>query len=243
VRVKNNQCGHIRCQPGERPGVIISPLRAAAAAVLALPALLLSPSASAAPIQPDTVTLPLQDAVTSLPVAQESRDGYQRDAFRHWIDADRDGCTTRAEVLKAEAIVPPGQSAGCRLTGGLWHSYYDDVFVDDASGLDIDHMVPLAEAWDSGASQWSPARREAFANDLGFGPSLVAVTARSNRSKGDKDPAEWMPSADHEHCRYMEEWTAVKHRWDLAVDQTEREALLSVAARCPDSTVEIVPAP
>ncbi|MBB1252543.1 HNH endonuclease [Streptomyces sp. OF3] len=216
------------------------PLPRTAAAVLGALALALpfSPPAAA-----DPATLPLAAAVDALPVAEEDRTGYDRRLFRHWIDADRDGCNTRAEVLKAEAIVPPEQSAGCRLTGGLWHSYYDDVFVDDASSLDIDHMVPLAEAWDSGASQWSPARREAFANDLDYDPSLVAVTARSNRSKGDKDPAEWMPPAGHEHCRYVEEWTAVKHRWVLTVDQAEREALLAVAGRCPDSTVEIVPAP
>jgi hypothetical protein len=77
--------------------------------------------------------------------------------------------------------------------------------VTSASGLDIDHMVPLAEAWDSGASAWTAQRREAYANDQGQEASLVAVTARSNRSKADQDPAHWMPPADDVHCRYAAE--------------------------------------
>lgn len=139
---------------------------------------------------PAAETLPVAEAVTRLPVATESRAGYDRDAFRHWTSGDdpSDGCSTRNEVLIAEAVEPPEVGPRCRLTGGQWWSYYDQMWVTSASGLDIDHMVPLAESGDSGASAWPAQRREAYANDQGAKASLVAVTARPNRSKADQDP-------------------------------------------------------
>ncbi|MFF8683168.1 HNH endonuclease family protein [Streptomyces sp. NPDC015237] len=189
-------------------------------------------------------TLSLAEAIAALPVAAESRAGYDRDAFRHWNSgADpSDGCNTRAEVLIAEAVEPPTVGPKCRLTGGRWWSYYDQVWVTSASGLDIDHMGPLAEAWDSGASTWSAAQREAYANDLGADASLVAVTARSNRSKSDQDPATWMPPAAEVHCRYIAEWVGTKLRWALSADEAEAEALREVAADCPETTVTYEPA-
>lgn len=95
--------------------------------------------------------VPLREAIARLPVVTESREGYAREKVKHWVDADRDGCSTRAEVLLEEAVLAPTTGARCTLTGGSWYSAYDDVYVADASRLDIDHMVPLAEAWDSGA--------------------------------------------------------------------------------------------
>ncbi|MEV0693075.1 HNH endonuclease family protein [Streptomyces sp. NPDC050388] len=188
-------------------------------------------------------TLPLAEAVTRLPVGTESRDGYDRDAFRHWnTGADpSDGCNTRAEVLLSEAVEPPTVGPGCRLTGGRWFSYYDQVWVTSASGLDIDHMVPLAESWDSGASAWTAQRREAYANDQGASTSLVAVTARSNRSKADQDPARWLPPATDVHCRYIAEWVATKLRWSLTADETEVAALREVAGGCPGQSVTYEP--
>ncbi|MBX4180198.1 HNH endonuclease family protein, partial [Streptomyces geysiriensis] len=138
-------------------------LRGLAAASLAVLPLTLPTPAHAAE------TLPLSEAVSRLPVDTESRDGYDRDAFKHWNSGDdpADGCHTRNEVLIAEAVEPPTIGPRCRLSGGSWFSYYDQVEVTSASGLDIDHMVPLAESWDSGASAWTPQRREAYANDQG----------------------------------------------------------------------------
>lgn len=212
--------------------------RSAALAVLPFAAALLS-----APSPAYAAPVPLADAIEALEVAEESRDGYDRSLFPHWIDADRDGCNTRAEVLLEEAVVAPEQGERCRLTGGEWYSYYDDRTFDNARGLDIDHMVPLAEAWDSGASEWSTQRRQAYANDLDEPVALVAVSAASNRSKADKDPSEWMPPSADAHCRYVTEWTTVKTRWGLSVDEVEREALNAVAAECPDEVVETTPAP
>ncbi|CAM5272945.1 hypothetical protein [Streptomyces griseus] len=98
---------------------------------------------------PEGGGLTLADAIKKLPVAEEQRTGYERDSFRHWVDEDSDGCPTRQEVLIAEAVTAPEQGDRCTLSGGSWMSYYDEVEVTDAKRLDIDHMVPLAEAWDS----------------------------------------------------------------------------------------------
>jgi hypothetical protein len=134
---------------------------AAAFAFSALTATLITPTtAYAVPAAPasqrsapgDTITLPVRDALAALPVRDESRAGYTRDKFKHWTDADRDGCNSRAEVFIAEAVTAPEQGPKCTLTGGRWYSPYDDQYLDAARQLDVDHLVPLAEAWDSGAS-------------------------------------------------------------------------------------------
>ena len=187
--------------------------------------------------------LSLVDAIAKIPAGVEKRDGYERDSFKHWVDEDDDGCETRAEVLLTEATTKPEQGERCALTGGGWSSYYDEVEVTEARKLDIDHMVPLAEAWDSGAYDWTAERRQAYANDLGAERSLVAVTAKSNRSKSDKDPATWLPPAEAAHCTYAADWTGTKLRWDLTADDKERAALLKLAEACPDTTVQYEAAP
>ncbi|MGA5873957.1 HNH endonuclease family protein [Streptomyces cinereoruber] len=224
--------------------MIINLLRGAAAFCLALTPLALPAPVAAAAVVPVPEVLPLEDAVGKLLVAEEDRTGYTRDSFRHWntgLDAG-DGCNTRNEVLLAEAVQEPAVTAGCKLSGGKWVSFYDGVEVVEAGKLDIDHMVPLAEAWDSGASAWDAKRREAYANDQGAAASLVAVTARTNRSKADQDPATWMPPLPEAHCRYIGEWTATKLRWGLAVDQTESEALKVYAEACETTVVHYNPA-
>lgn len=180
---------------------------------------------------------PLTTAIADLTGATEDRSGYSRDEFNHWVDADGDGCSTRNEVLIEEADDPVTVGSGCSLSGGRWYSYYDGASWTAAGDVDIDHMVPLAEAWDSGASGWSDAERESYANDLGDRRSLVGVTDSVNQAKGDQDPAEWLPEL--QQCRYLEEWVAVKHRWGLAVDTAERSALSSLASGCSDVTITV----
>ncbi|MEU3901788.1 HNH endonuclease family protein [Streptomyces sp. NPDC045251] len=213
-------------------------LRGLAAASLAVLPLTVATPAHAAEV------LPLSEAVGRLPVDTESRAGYDRDKFRHWNKGDdpNDGCSTRSEVLIAEAVEPPTVGPRCRLTGGSWWSYYDATWVTSASGLDLDHLVPLAESWDSGASAWTAQRREAYANDQGSEISLVAVTARSNRSKADQDPSTWLPPAADVHCRYVAEWVGTKLRWALSADEAEVAALRETAAGCPDQSVTYEPA-
>lgn len=187
-------------------------------------------SAGADPI-PARYRAPISDAINRLPVALENRDGYDRDLFVHWVDKDGDGCDTRYEVLIDEAIRTPYVGSGCYLTGGAWKSPYDGVITTNPSDLDIDHLVPLAEAWDSGASKWSPKRRMRFANDLGDKRALLAVTDDINQYvKSDKDPGEWLPRLGR--CSYVKSWVAVKLRWSLTIDATEKQALHLASEGC-----------
>jgi hypothetical protein len=163
--------------------------------------------------------------------------GYSRSLFKHWIDADKDGCNTRYEVLIAEAIVKPKVGTGCYLSGGKWKSSYDGKIFTNPTGLDIDHMVALAEAWRSGAWSWTSAQRMDYANDLDDSRSLLAVTASLNRSKGDKDVAGWLPVKAQ--CAYISNWIAVKSRFDLTVDPLEGEFLQSKIATCKITNVVI----
>lgn len=212
-------------------------------ALLALLAALLGCAVlMAPPAQAATVTTTLRAGVAGLPVATEVRTGYSRDKFPLWTDADGDGCNTRYEVLIAEATTRPVVGAGCALSGGRWLSYYDGATWTLPSDLDIDHLVPLAEAWDSGARGWTTAQRTAYANDLGDSRDLVAVTDNVNQAKGDRDPAEWLPPLAGAKCRYVAEWLVVKVRWRLTVDSAEKSALTSLAAGCTNVSLTIAQA-
>ena len=160
--------------------------------------------------------------LTNLRVATEQAGAtYDRALFNHWIDADNDCQDARAEVLTRDSKSPVTKS--CRVTVGRWLSWYDGTEITEASKIDIDHMVPLKEAWESGAWLWTASQREAYANDLGFVGSLTAVSASSNRSKSASDPAEWLPR--YEQCRYAQDWVAVKYRWQLTIDRSEQQVL------------------
>jgi hypothetical protein len=177
-----------------------------------------------------------------LATAPEHSSGYARALFVHWIDADHDGCNTREEVLIAESRTTPRTGAGCSVMGA-WRSVYDGVTTTNASSFDIDHVVALKEAWDSGAWAWTAARRQSYANDQGDSRTLRAVSAASNRSKSDKDPAQWLPSLASFRCTYVTDWVAVKLRWRLSVDSVERAALERVLAACPARTVSVAVLP
>jgi hypothetical protein len=169
----------------------------------------------------DTATL------ANLPVAPEdSGAGYSRALFPHWIDADGDGCDTRCEVLAEERRTDlPGIGTG-------WYSLYDGVVTADPSTFDIDHLVPLAEAWRSGADHWDATRRRDYANDLTDPDALIAVSASSNRSKGDQDPARWLPPNRGSWCEYARDWVEVKVTWGLTADPAEVSALRNLLTSC-----------
>lgn len=176
------------------------------------------------------IQAPVSANTLQLAVAEDKNSGYKRNAFKHWIDADKNGCNTRAEVLIAEAIEKPKVGPKCKLTGGKWLSAYDGKTITRATQLDVDHMVPLAEAWRSGAWKWTAIQRQVFANDLENSEALIAVTATTNRSKGDKDPSLWMPANDQ--CTYIQNWISVKTKYSLTVDSLESEAINSLLGTC-----------
>jgi len=165
------------------------------------------------------LSIPASASTLQLVVAEDKTTGYNRSLFKHWIDTDKDGCNTRAEVLIEEAVVKPKIGPKCKLTGGEWVSAYDGKKVTNASQLDVDHLVPLAEAWRSGAWKWSAAERQAYANDLENSEALIAVTLTTNRSKGDKDPALWTPAKSY--CEYLNSWLKIKSQYNLTLDVLE----------------------
>ena len=166
----------------------------------------------------------------ALEVAEPVWDGYDRDLFDHWTVDEASGCDTRRLVLIAQAVQPPAVDAGCRLDDGGWVSPYDGLsFGGYGAGIEIDHLVPLAEAWRSGAWAWPPELRRAFANDTG---GLVAVSVASNQDKLASGPEEWLPPDVEAHCWYATNWVAVKHRWALSVDAAERDALTAILTDC-----------
>lgn len=173
-------------------------------------------------------------ALEVLTVAPETKTRYNRSRFRHWVDADKDGCNTRAEVLKRQTQTPVTVSGRCTVRSGQWFSLYDGVASTSAGDFEVDHVVALAEAWRSGADAWSPQRRQDFANDLTEG-ALIAVSGRSNRTKSDKDPANWLP--EQGRCNYLVFWVSTKYRWQLAVDQAEKAALEQLARECPPAQI------
>lgn len=175
---------------------------------------------------------PLIDMVVVAPEADA--DSYERELFGSgWIDADGDGCDTRAEVLIEESTSMAQVDAfGCGVVTGDWVSIYDGVETTNPGDLDIDHVVALGEAWRSGASRWDEATRLAFANDLEYPEALIAVSASSNRSKGDRDPADWRPPSEASWCGYVRTWASAKVRWALTADQAEVDALRDMASSC-----------
>ena len=183
------------------------------------------------------------DAIKVLKVAPESRTGYERTKFKHWVNSDGNklGCDARKEAIIRDAEVKPKVDKGCVLTGGKWLSLYDNVVVEKAGSLDVDHMVPLAEAWDSGASSWTPEKRQTYANDLSDPRHLRSVTGASNRSKSDKDPAEWLPTNKNYLCTYLSDWVSIKIRWSLTVDQKELDVLKKDSASCPKKAIVLTP--
>jgi hypothetical protein len=161
--------------------------------------------------------------------AWRSMRGYSRAKFPHWTERP-DGCDTRAVVLRRDAAAVRGDRP-CPVRSGRWVSPYDGEVHTVAAGIDIDHMVPLANAWRSGADRWSTAQRQRFANDL-RNPQLVAVTASVNRSKGDQGPEAWKPPSTGYWCRYALDWIAVKAAYRLSVTRAERAALAGMLGHC-----------
>ncbi|MFF4344305.1 HNH endonuclease family protein [Kitasatospora sp. NPDC001540] len=174
----------------------------------------------------EQVRVELDELVVEAP---HSMDGYSRTKFPHWA-IQWGTCDTR-EVVLARDGVDVVQDGQCRAVTGTWVSVYDDKVLTAASQVDIDHMVPLAAAWRSGADGWDTAKRKAFANDLEHS-QLVAVSAASNRSKADKSPDAWKPPAAAYWCEYSRAWTDVKYVYGLSVTEPEKQALVEMLDTC-----------
>jgi hypothetical protein len=177
------------------------------------------PSASEASSELGQLTVAVDGSMT----------GYSRDEFPHWHTVEG-SCDTREEVLKRDGTGVEVDSS-CAATSGSWVSPYDGATWTNKSDVDIDHMVPLGDAWRTGASDWTIDQREAFANDLDA-PQLWAVTDNVNQSKGDSPPDQWKPPSTADYCQYAEAYIAVKTKYDLTVNTAEKSALSDMLGTC-----------
>jgi len=177
---------------------------------------------------PDAATA--QSELEQLTVAPDgSMDGYDREKFPHWSTVEG-SCNTREEVLKRDGEGVEVDD-DCAATAGSWTSPYDGDTWTETSDVDIDHMVPLAAAWRSGASEWTDEEREAFANDM-ESPQLWAVTDNVNQEKGDQTPDTWKPPLESHWCEYARAFTHVKFTYQLTVNEAEKAALAEMLGTC-----------
>lgn len=174
-------------------------------------------------------------ALSGLSVAEATgADTYDRTAFgAAWTDTDRNGCDTRNDVLRRDltgAVFKPGTQDCVVVSGTLLDPYTGGTvrFVRGQDLVEVDHVVPLADAWRTGASTWPYAKLLAFANDP---LELLAVDAASNTAKSDNDAAGWLPQ--HDACGYAARQVAVKAKYGLAVTAEEKDALTAVLMECP----------
>ncbi|MGY4392145.1 hypothetical protein ACVWXB_005444 [Streptomyces sp. TE12347] len=202
---------------------------ASTAALASLTGLLNAPTAQAAPPAPISASAARAYLATVTPKTEGSTSGYSRDLFPHWSTVSG-SCNTRETVLKRDGVNVVQDSA-CAAVSGSWYSEYDGATWTAASDLDIDHVVPLAEAWRSGANSWTTSKRQQFANDL-TRPQLIAVTDNVNQAKGDLDPGKWLPSRTTYRCTYARMWVNVKQYYGLSMDSGEKTALVSILNGC-----------
>jgi hypothetical protein len=179
------------------------------------------------PPPPPTDLAPGQLAELTV-AAPRSMDGYSPDRFPHWRMADAN-CDVREAVLIRDGE-DVAVAEGCDVRG-LWFSEYDDRSISDIDQVDVDHMVPPAKAWQSGADAWTNDQRADFANDM-VRPQLHAVTRATKQAKGDRDPSQWKPPSPRFWCDYARRWIAVKHHWRLTITEPEKAALLGMLDTC-----------
>ncbi|MFD5818357.1 DUF1524 domain-containing protein [Streptomyces sp. NPDC127038] len=188
-----------------------------------------APALAEPPAPPSTATARTELAALTV-AAPHSMDGYARDKFDIW-SSQPDGCTTRQDVLARDGKNVEDQPNHCQPASGSWYSAYDDTTVTVVAQATIDHMVPLAEAWRSGADTWTADQRKAFGNDL-KDPQLLIASESSNSSKSDSGPADWKPTNHAFWCTYAKDYTHIKSVWKLATTDAEKTALSSMIDTC-----------
>ena len=150
---------------------------------------------------------------------------YDREKqFGGWVDADHDGENTRQEVLIRDSLIPVGYDSNGNVNFGIWLCRYTGHLTTTPRDFDIDHLVSLKNAFDSGADEWNDEKRIRYTNYLGNKYHLVAVTLGSNREKGSKDISEWLPPMNQ--GEYIFNWIRVKREWDLCFNEAEIRTIL-----------------
>lgn len=155
---------------------------------------------------------------------------YHRKDWKHWVDYDRDCQTTRQEILIERSLTPVSTDRkGCIVMKGKWADYYYPEVHSIARTVDIDHLVPLKNAHDTGGAYWDKKLKEKFANDP---ENLVITNLRYNRKKGSKGIDKWLPVHQNYACKYIKDWIRIKKKYDLYLTAAEKNTVAS--ANCPN---------
>ena len=205
------------------------------AALLAI-TLLLPEAASAVTVKKERATTIIETLAVK---GRAAKTGYDRSSFSHWRDPDRNGCDARNDILRRDLtnLVVKTDSNGCKVLGGVLADPYSGKnidFVFGASLVDIDHVVALSNAWQTGAFQFTSEIRLQFANDP---LNLLAVSASLNRQKGDGDAATWLPPTKSYRCQYVARQIAVKKKYGLWLTKPEKVAMSTLLAKCPKEEI------
>ena len=195
---------------------------------------------------PPTQTQETSGLASQLKISEITTDlpDYDRDDWKHWIDKDRDCQNTRHEVLIEESLKAATFKSDkqCQVATGEWLAPYTSVIVTDATKLDVDHMVPLKNAHDSGGWAWDKDKKAAYANEMGYADHLIAVTASANRKKGARGPEEWKPANQGYWCDYAIDWVQIKVEWELSATKAEWAALQEMLKTCDGNpTITAIP--
>ena len=164
---------------------------------------------------------------------------YDRSDWRHWEDHDGDCQDARQEVLIGESLLPVTYKTDreCRVEAGRWYGAFTGDYFEDPGDVDVDHMVPLKNAHNSGGWDWNPAMKEEYANNLGDDDHLIAVQDNANQSKGARGPDEWKPRDETYWCQYATDWAEIKERWSLTMTEPEAGAVVEMLNTCEDPPV------
>ncbi len=158
---------------------------------------------------------------------------YYREHWKHWVDENGDCHDTRQEVLISRSVQSVSyKEGGCKVEKGKWTDPYDAEEFTQPSELDIDHMVPLKNAHESGGCDWDSEKKKGYANFLGNSYHLMPVKSSENRSKSDKSPDQWKPSNKDYYCTYAKNWISIKKDWGLSITNKEKTALEDMLSEC-----------
>lgn len=158
---------------------------------------------------------------------------YNRNDWGRWTDLDKDCQDTRQEVLIQESLIEPVMDeTGCSVLSGRWFCVFTGKFITDPSLLDIDHLVPLREAHDSGAKDWVSSMKKTYFNYLQDKRFLIVVDRSANRSKGARSPDQWMPPFKEYWCSYLKDWIYIKEKTSLEMDSKEKEFIIHELKKC-----------
>jgi hypothetical protein len=178
------------------------------------------------------------DAVTALNKLEVKgrapKTGYTRSQFPHWSDPDRNGCDARNDILKRDLtdITYKEGTRDCKVIAGQLLDPFSGkviIFSPTKVVIDIDHVVALSNAWQTGAAYFDKNIRLLIANDP---INLLAVDAKLNRQKGDGDAATWLPPNKSFRCEYVARQVAVKSKYKLWVTESEKVAIAKILSSC-----------